>query len=75
MDEMYHGAMPHCDPRVLHKPGECGICDHYPELQDARRKMMISFTGYSEEDFGPCPADFIRKETHSLWPGNRPWRE
>ena len=73
-NEIYPEVMPHCDPRVLHKPGECNICDTFPELQTARKKMMINFTGYKEEGFGPCPADATRPNSHHLWPGNRPRR-
>lgn len=74
-EERYPEMVPHCDPRILHAPGECNICDKYPSLQKARRKMMINFTGQNEPNFGPCPADATRPGTHSLWPGNRPWRE
>ncbi len=73
-EEMYSESMPHCDPRILHAPGECQVCDAHPDLQKARHKMMINYTGYNGEGFGPCPADFIRKDNHSIWPGNRPWR-
>ena len=71
---MYKDTMPHCDPRILHKPGDCEICDHYPDLQEARVRMMINFTGEAQENYGPCPADFLRGASHHEWAGNRPMR-
>lgn len=72
LNDLRGTIMPHCDPRILHQPGECKVCDLYPFFQMAREKMMINFTGCNLEDHGPCPADFIRGKTHSAWWGNRP---
>jgi hypothetical protein len=63
--------MPHCDTRILHAPGECQYCDGRPDLQKARERMGINFTGHKEEGKGPCPADSIRGDTHTEWGGNR----
>lgn len=65
---------PHCDSRVLHKPGECQYCDMYPDRQAARELMGICFTGEKPDDFkGPCPSDYHRGRAgaHS-WIGNAP---
>jgi hypothetical protein len=72
---------PHCDPRILHAPGECGYCDSRPEWQDLRKAWQIAFTGHKPEALAeprhltleqvlPCPADFIRGDTHIMWGGN-----
>lgn len=37
---------PHCDPRILHKPGECEYCDKSPEWQELRKAWGIAFTGH-----------------------------
>lgn len=64
----YKAPFPHCDSRVLHAPGECEYCDHYPEEQQERINQGINFTGH-----GPDPASSFRSvETINLWPGNRP---
>jgi hypothetical protein len=65
-------GFPHCDPRVLHAPGECVYCDSNPGWQELRQAWGIAFTGYTpEEKELPCPADYARGDTHALWPGNR----
>lgn len=68
MTSDYAAPYPHCDPRVLHAPGECVFCDHYPDEQRERLEGGISFTGH-----GPDPATAFRPlETINLWGGNRP---
>lgn len=67
---------PHCDSSVLHAPGECIYCDHYPDWQAYRRQARIAFTGQpagGDESLAPCPSDYRRGQggAHS-WPGNRP---
>lgn len=63
---------PHCDSRILHAPGECEVCDHFPGWQDLRMLWGIAFTGYTAEGKElPCPADYARGESHKLWPNNR----
>lgn len=65
---------PHCDPRILHAPGECDVCDRYSDWQLLRQMWGIAFTGYIPENKElPCPADFARGDSHKLWYGNRPW--
>lgn len=72
---------PHCDSRVLHKPGECEFCDKHPDWQELREAWGIAFTGHSNEDtvspYGskmlPCPAEFNRgMESINSWHGNVP---
>lgn len=70
------GQFPHCDQRILHAPGECEFCDHYPEWQAIREAWGIMFTGYEPEAGElPCPADYARPRViHDAWGGNRPYR-
>jgi hypothetical protein len=35
---------PHCNEQVLHAPGICIYCDHYPARQEARAKGGLPFT-------------------------------
>lgn len=64
-------AMPHCDQRVLHAPGECQYCDMYPEWQDARKMWNINFTGHNDSDKTTCPSEQRRPiETINKWYGN-----
>lgn len=74
-------AMPHCDARILHAPGECGHCDRYPDWQELRRMWGIAFTGHRPQRaaYGtgtelPCPADHNRPpgshSDHRQWGGN-----
>lgn len=72
---------PHCDSRVLHKPGECEFCDQHEEWQALREAWGIAFTGHSgevvENEYGnkmlPCPAEFNRgMESINGWHGNVP---
>jgi hypothetical protein len=70
---------PHCDPRVLHAPGECSYCDMHADWQALRGLWGIAFTGHEPQrtDAGvelPCPADLNRPPTtdsdHRRWGGN-----
>jgi hypothetical protein len=75
---------PHCDPRVLHEPGECSTCDVFPQYQALRILWGVNFTGgkkgMMDEDPDnwkalPCPADFARGDLQAHnWYGNRPNR-
>lgn len=66
-------AFPHCDSSVLHAPGECQYCDHYPDWQQARAVQGINFTGHHDPDKAPCPAERRRPvETINRWYGNVP---
>lgn len=75
-DDFVYSAIkqfPHCDPRVLHAPGECKYCDRHPEWQALRIVYGIRFTGELAADKSPCPAEQFRTaETIHRWPGNRP---
>ena len=65
-------TFPHCDPRILHAPEECELCDMHPDWQILRQTWNIAFTGYEPEGTGlPCPADYARGSTHTNWQGNR----
>lgn len=70
---------PHCDPAILHAPGECQFCDDLPEWQALRQLWGICFTGHEPIIInGPmyayeliaCPSD-IRRPAGSIWSGNR----
>jgi len=69
---------PHCDPRILHAPGECEVCDKYSDWQELRKLWGIAFTGKppeAREPFRielPCPADYNRGQNVHRWFGNRP---
>jgi len=67
--------MPHCDQSILHAPGACGHCDHYPDFQHVRTVMRIAFSGTPEEtgtgDLAPCPSTWFRSpEKRDRWGGN-----
>lgn len=65
--------MPHCDQYVLHAPGECEYCDHYPEAQAQRVKDGINFTGKKDPSKKQCPAEARRALANiNRWPGNIP---
>lgn len=68
------GRFPHCDPRVLHAPYECEICDEYASAaQNARINRGINFTGHTDADKTLCPADIARGFGNAdKWYGNRP---
>lgn len=62
---------PHCDQRILHAPGECQHCDYHGEWQALRIAWGICFTGFEPEaNELPCPADYVRGDSHKLWGGN-----
>lgn len=64
--------MPHCDSAILHAPGDCTYCDHYPEWQQLRAAWRINFTGSTDPDKAPCPSEHRRPaEIRDRWPGNR----
>jgi hypothetical protein len=64
---------PQCDPSILHAPGECDVCDHYPDWQEYRKTARINFSGYDDEDKAPCPAEHFRSpEIINRWGGNTP---
>lgn len=67
---------PHCDASVLHAPGECVYCDHYPDWQAYRRLARIAFTGQppgGDADLAPCPSDYRRGRAGAhVWGGNQP---
>jgi len=65
-------TFPHCDPRILHAPGECDFCDRHKEWQYLRLTWGIAFTGYTpDENELPCPADNARGDGHKAWRGNQ----
>lgn len=63
----------HCDPAVLHAPGECSYCDLYPEAQLFREMWGINYTGWNELNKLPCPAE-ARRDVNVInkWVGNTP---
>lgn len=66
---------PHCDPRMLHAPGECQTCDHFPDWQQLRTFWGIAFTGHEAQRNQwtvelPCPFDLNRPGQAGLWGGN-----
>jgi hypothetical protein len=74
----WDGHFPHCDHRIVHKPGECVYCDEYASmLQYIRQMWNINFTNYHivETSEGtamlPCPAEVARPlEVLNMWGGN-----
>lgn len=71
-DAPYVAPFPHCDSNVLHSPGTCEYCDHYPEAQNARRISGINFTNTDTPGFLPCPSTAFRTvQSIERWPGNR----
>lgn len=68
------GALPHCDQRVLHRPGTCRYCDEHPEMQATRMIWGIAYTGESPKVGElPCPSDAIRGQAGAhVWLGNQP---
>jgi hypothetical protein len=63
----------HCDPAVLHAPGECEFCDKYGTDWQAYRQMAgINFTGHHDDGKALCPSEYRRSvQTINRWPGNR----
>lgn len=67
---------PHCDPQILHAPGECTFCDMHPDWQELREVWKINFTGHHLKNRRTCPAEMDRPvETIHKWHGNRPMTE
>lgn len=64
---------PHCDPKVIHKPGDCTYCDQRSEWQELREAWGINFTGGTDPVKLTCPSELVRdvRSVHS-WHGNRP---
>jgi hypothetical protein len=62
---------PHCDELVLHAPGECEFCDHYPARQRQRERDGVNFTGHHDPGKRTCPAE-VRRDLATLeaWGGN-----
>ena len=63
---------PHCDPSILHSPGSCEACDHYPDWQEHRKVAMIAFSDEKDlEGKAPCPSTYFRDpEVRDRWGGN-----
>lgn len=63
--------MPHCDSSILHAPGSCVHCDHYPDWQEMRVRSRINFTGENDPDKAPCPSLHFRPAAvRDRWYGN-----
>lgn len=64
----------HCDERILHAPDwGCIYCNEYPEAQAKREELGVNFTGCTDSDKLPCPADKARPpERMYAWRGNVP---
>ena len=72
---------PHCDPAILHAPGECKFCDELPDWQALRQLWGICYTGHTPEIANnglvvyeqiACPSDIRRPGgSASRWPRNR----
>lgn len=72
IEDIDNAPYPHCDSDVLHAPGECEFCDHYPDRQNERAVAGINFTGHSDPDKSKCPSEMRRSlDTIERWPGNR----
>lgn len=64
---------PHCDARILHKPGTCIYCDKYPNRQQDRVDSNINFSNENDPNKLPCPSTYLRSaEIRDRWGGNRP---
>ena len=63
---------PHCDPRVLHAPRECSICDAFQDWQALRIAWGIAFSGHdASKDQLTDPATQARGTAWKEWEGNR----
>lgn len=49
MTDKERAYAPHCDQTILHAPGKCVYCDHFPEWQEYRKVAQIAFTGDDNE--------------------------
>ncbi len=64
---------PHCDPRVLHSPGVCTICDKYAALaQKLRKKSGVPFTDELAPGDPLLPGSERNRRSAEMWGGNRP---
>ena len=69
-------SFPHCDQRILHRPGTCRYCDMNPEWQELRIAWGIAFSGEEPDNTQPiaCPADLAvmmgRRGDYNTWGGN-----
>ncbi len=64
---------PHCDPSILHKPGDCKYCDAHPDWQALRIAWEINFTGEDNLQKAPCPSSKYRPAYQAhRWGGNHP---
>ena len=79
-------SYPHCDPRVLHGPGECEYCDLHSDWQAERAENKVLFTddprnavlinaflasGRLVGEFIPCPGMLARGDAIKIWGGNQ----
>lgn len=66
---------PHCNKYILHAPGECDFCDHFPLWQALRVMWGIAFTDYEPEgtEF-PCPSRGTAVGLVNI-PFRRQWQE
>jgi hypothetical protein len=70
---MTRAYAPHCDQSILHAPGVCQYCDHYPDWQEVREVQRINFTGENDLNRAPCPSLHFRPaEVRDRWGGNVP---
>ena len=77
--QVWDGTYPHCDPRVLHRPGDCITCDiHAGLLQQLRKHWGINFTNQHEHEnedgitMLPCPSEVARPlKIVNAWGGNK----
>lgn len=67
---------PHCDAKVLHRPGLCKYCDGHPDWQQLRVTWGINFTDYDQDpNLLPDPATQDRSiQNINRWGGNYPSR-
>jgi hypothetical protein len=70
--DAYQAPYPHCDNLVLHAPGECECCDHYPKMQRQRVLNKVAFSGHDARDGEmPCPSESRRsRDIINRWRGN-----
>lgn len=66
---------PHCDTTILHAPGKCVYCDHFPDFQHYRHFMRVAFTNSAEAEgtklIAPDPSLWFRTaEVRDRWNGN-----
>lgn len=61
--------IPHCDQSILHVPGTCEFCDHFPDWQIARIVAGICFTGETPEE---RLAEYLTY--HNLSENSFPWK-